>query len=141
MTSRTRNKSIALLLNILSFVIMLGIPFMIIIEKFPSWKRAGGLLSACGFGAFIMAFIAFLIFKKYVIAWATEKLGVISAGVSLIFVFGGLSAVFIVLSLSATLLNDLTTVFIWSTIGAVIGVILQIIARRLKKKVSDHEEN
>ena len=141
MTSRTRNKSIALLLNVLSFVIMLGIPFLVIIEKFPSWKQAGGIFSACGVGVFVMAFIAFLIFKKYIIAWATEKLGVISAGVSLIFVFGSLSAVFLVLSFSATLLNDLTTIFVCSTIASIIGVVLQIIARHLKKKVSDDAEN
>lgn len=141
MKSRTRNKSIALLLNILSFAIMLGLPFWVITEKFPIWKTAGGLMPALGGGAIIMVIIAFFTFKKYIVAWATEKLGAISAGVSLFLLWSFLSAVCVALAKSATLLDDLTTVFILSAIGAGVGVIIQIIARGLNEKVTDHGED
>lgn len=137
MTKRTKSKALAFALNVASFIVMLAPPFWVIIEKFPIWKSEGGAFSALGGGAIIMAVIAFFTFKKYIIAYATEKLGAISAGASLLVLWSALSAVCVALSKSATLLDDLTTIFIWSALGAGVGVVMQLVAKYIKGRVSD----
>lgn len=137
MTSRTKSKAASVVLNILSFAFMLALPFWAITEKFPIWKEEGGIFSALGGGVIIMAVIAFFTFKKYIVAFATEKLGAISAGTSLLVLWSGLSAVCVALAKSATLLDDLTTIFVWSAVGAAVGVVLQLIAKYIKWRTTN----
>lgn len=141
MKSRTLSKTIAFALNVLSFVAMLVPPFVVVSEKFPAWNASGGILTAIGGGGVVMLVIAFFTFKKYILAYATEKLGAISAGVSLLLLWSGFTVVLIVLDKSATLLDDLITVFLWAAIGAAVGVVMQVIARYLCKRVSGNGEN
>jgi hypothetical protein len=119
---------------------MLGLPFMVIAEKFPIWNAAGGILSALGGGSIVMLVIAFFTFKKYILAFAAEKLGAISAGVSLLLLWVTLSVVCVALGKSATLLNDLTTIFVWSAVGSAVGVVMQIAARLIKERNNERAE-
>ena len=140
MARRAKSKTTATVLNILSFVVMLGLPFMVIAEKFPIWNAAGGILSARGGGSIVMLVIAFFTFKKYILAFAAEKLGAISAGVSLLLLWVTLSVVCVALGKSATLLNDLTTIFVWSAVGSAVGVVMQIAARLIKERNNERAE-
>lgn len=140
MARRAKSKTTATVLNILSFVVMLGLPFMVIAEKFPIWNAAGGILSALGGGSIVMLVIAFFTFKKYILAFAAEKLGAISAGVSLLLLWVTLSVVCVALGKSATLLNDLTTIFVWSAVGSAVGVVMQIAARLIKERNNERAE-
>jgi hypothetical protein len=133
------SKAVAVALNILSFVVMLGLPLWIVTEKFPVQKSEGGILAALGFGGIVMGVIVFFTFKKYIVAYATDKLGAISAGVTLTFIWAALTAVCVALAKSATLLDNLTSVFLWSTIGAAAGVVLQTVAKILKERAKDGE--
>jgi hypothetical protein len=133
------SKAVAVALNILSFVVMLGLPLWIVTEKFPVQKSEGGILAALGFGGIVMGVIVFFTFKKYIVAYATDKLGEISAGVTLTFIWAALTAVCVALAKSATLLDNLTSVFLWSTIGAAAGVVLQTVAKILKERAKDGE--
>ena len=140
MKRRAKSKTTATVLNILSFVVMLGLPFLVIAEKFPVWKAAGGILSALGGGSIVMLVIAFFTFKKYILAFAAEKLGAISAGVSLLLLWVTLSVVCVALGKSATLLNDLTTIFVWSAVGSAVGVVMQIAAKLMKERSNERAE-
>lgn len=134
MKTRTKLKTASSIITVLSFVAILGFPFWAICQRFPVMKAQGGSSSAIGSGTIIMAVIAFFVFKKYIVAFATEKLGVISAGVALMFLFGAVTGVLYALAKSATLLDNMTTVFLWATIGATVGVLLQILAKFLREK-------
>ena len=140
MARRAKSKKTATLINVLSFVVMLGLPFVVVVDKFPVWKTAGGILSAIGGGGVVMLVIAFFTFKKYILAYAAEKLGAISAGVSLLLLWVTLSVVCVALAKSATLLSDLTTIFIWSAAGSAIGVVMQIAAKLMKERNNERAE-
>ena len=141
MTRRSVSKAVAAGLNILSFVVMLGLPLWIVTEKFPVWRSSvGGDFPALGLGSVVMLVIAFFTFKKYIVAYAVEKLGAISAGVSLLFTWSALSAVCIALAKRATLLNDLISIFVWSAVGAAVGVCMQIAARLIKERSNERAE-
>lgn len=141
MTRRSVSKAVAAGLNILSFVVMLGLPLWIVTEKFPVWRSSvGGAFPALGLGSVVMLVIAFFTFKKYIVAYAVEKLGAISAGVSLLFTWSALSAVCVALAKSATLLNDLISIFVWSAVGAAVGVCMQIAARLIKERSNERAE-
>lgn len=139
MTRRSVSKAVAVALNILSFVVMLGLPLWIVTEKFPVQKSEGGILAALGFGGIVMGVIVFFTFKNYIVAYATEKLGAISAGVTLMFIWSAFTAVCIALAKSATLLDNLTSVFFWSAVGSAVGVVLQFIAKIIKEKPRNEE--
>ena len=140
MKRRAKSKTTATVLTILSFMVMLGLPFLVITEKFPIWKAAGGIFSALGGGSIVMLVIAFFTFKKYILAYAAEKLGAISAGVSLLLLWVTLSVVCVALGKSATLLSDLTTIFVWSAAGSAIGVVMQIVAKLMKERNNERAE-
>ena len=140
MKRRAKSKTTATVLTILSFMVMLGLPFLVIAEKFPVWKAEGGIFSALGGGSIVMLVIAFFTFKKYILAFAAEKLGAISAGVSLLLLWVTLSVVCVALGKSATLLNDLTTIFVWSAAGSAIGVVMQIVAKLMKERSNERAE-
>lgn len=139
MTRRSVSKAVAAGLNVLSFVVMLGLPLWIVTEKFPVQKSEGGILAALGFGGVVMGVIVFFTFKNYIVAYATEKLGAISAGVKNMFVLSAFTAVCVALEKSATLLGSLTSVFFWSALGSALGVLLQFIAKIIKEKGKDGE--
>lgn len=128
-----KRKALAWLLRVLAVASMVGIPFSVIAYKFPLWRSQGGG-KAIGAGAIILLVILFATFRKYVTAWAAEKLGALSAGVSLILLWSGLAVVCLVLSSITTILEDLATVFIFTAIGAAVGVTLLTVAKRMSRK-------
>lgn len=132
-----KRKSLVLLLRVLAVVSMIGIPFSVIAYKFPLWRTQGGGAGAVGAGAIILVVILFATFRKYVTAWAAEKLGTLSAGVSLILLWSGLAVMCLILTAITTILEDLATVFIFAAIGASVGVGLFAAARRLSAKEDD----
>lgn len=141
MARRAKSKAVAVTLNVLSFVAMLGFPLVVVADKFPVWRSSvGGAFPALGLGSVVMLVIAFFTFKKYIVAYAVEKLGAISAGVSLLFTWSALSAVCIALAKSATLLNDLISIFVWSAAGAAVGVCMQIAAKLIKERSNERAE-
>lgn len=133
MTTRKR-KALVWSLRVLAVASMIGIPFSIIAYKFPLWRTQGGGGGAVGAGAIILVVILFATFRKYVTAWAAEKLGTLSAGVSLILLWSGLAVVCLILTAITTILEDLATVFIFAAIGAAVGVVLLAVAKRLNRK-------
>lgn len=139
----TKNKRKALVwsLRVLAVASMIGIPLSIIAYKFPLWRSQGGGAGAFGAGAIICLVILFITFRKYITAWAAEKLGELSAGVALIFLWSGLSVICIVLSSITNILEDLATVFLFAAIGAAVGLGLLTIAKRLKLKEDDTNGN
>jgi hypothetical protein len=78
-------------------------------------------------------------FKKYITAIAAEKLGTISAGIALVFLWFGLAIALYAVASLATMLNDLSTVFLWAGIGATGGVALQFWAKCLKKRIKEDD--
>ena len=133
MTTRKR-KALVWSLRVLAVASMIGIPFSIIAYKFPLWRTQGGGGGAVGAGAILLMVILFFTFRKYITAWAAEKLGTLSAGVSLILLWSGLAVVCLILTAITTILEDLATVFIFAAIGAAVGVILLAVAKRLSRK-------
>ena len=140
MARRSVSKAVAAGLNILSFVVMLGLPLWIVTEKFPVQKSEGGILAALGFGGVVMGVIVFFTFKSYIVAYAAEKLGAISAGVKNMFGLSAFTAVCVALEKSATLLGSLTSVFFWSALGSALGVLLQFIAKIIKERNNERAE-
>lgn len=139
-----KRKALAVFLRIISFAMFIVTPAMVISEKFPLWKQQGGSGTAIGSGAVILLAIAFITFRKYITAWVTEKLGTMSAGVSLAFFWSVLAIVCMLLAKITTILYDLSTVFTWSAIGAVVGLCFQGFARlaereQKEKRVTDEE--
>lgn len=133
MTTRKR-KALVWSLRVIEVASMIGIPFSIIAYKFPLWRTQGGGGGAVGAGAIILVVILFANFRKYVTAWAAEKLGTLSAGVSLILRWSGLAVVCLILTAITTILEDLATVFIFAAIGKAVGVVLLAVAKRLNRK-------
>lgn len=143
----TKNKRKALVwsLRVLAVASMIGIPFSIIAYKFPLWRTQGGGGGAVGAGAILLMVILFFTFRKYITAWAAEKLGTLSAGVSLVFTWSGLAVVCMVLAAITTILQDLATVFLFAAVGAALGVGLLHLAKRLNEmediaEVTEHDE-
>jgi hypothetical protein len=110
-----------------------------IYDKFPLWRSQGGGGLAIGSGVVIVCVVVYMTFKKYITAIAAEKLGTISAGVALVCLWFGLSIALYALASLATMLNDLSTVFLWAGIGATAGVSLQFWAKCLKKRIKEDE--
>lgn len=108
-------------------------------DKFPLWKSQGGGGLAIGSGVAIVCVVIFMTFKKYITAFAAEKLGTISAGIALVFLWFSLAIALYAVASLATMLNDLSTVFLWAGIGATVGVALQFWARCLKKRVKEDD--
>lgn len=135
-----KRKALAVFLRIISFAMFIAAPAVVISEKFPLWKQQGGSGTAIGSGAVILLAIAFITFRKYITAWVTEKLGTMSAGVSLAFLWSVLAIVCTVLANITTILYDLSTVFTWSAIGAVSGLCFQGFARLAERDPKPKEE-
>ncbi len=133
----TKRKALIWLLRALAVVSMIGIPLSVVAYKFPLWRSQGGGAGAVGAGTIILLVIIFATFRKYVTAWAAEKLGALSAGVSLILLWSGLAVVCLILTSITTILEDLATVFIFAAIGAAVGVGLFAAAKRLSGKEDD----
>ena len=131
MTKRTkRAKTVSAILWVASFLSMLSFPIWAVYLKFPLLREQGHGGLAIGSGTIIIMVIVFVCFKKYISAFAVEKLGlIISAGVSLLLLWSGLALACAILVKAATVLDDLTTVFIWSAVGTLFGVVMQIIAK------------
>lgn len=136
----SRIKVIAFALRMLAVAAFIGFPVWAVAEKFPLWKTRGGDGAALGVGGVLLLIVLFVTFKKYVVAWAAEKLGTISAGVSLVLLWFGAAIVCITLAKIAGIMEDLATVFLWSAVGAGIGVVLQFTARKVSE-IPDVEEN
>ena len=132
MTTRKR-KALVWSLRVLAVASMIGIPFSNIAYKFPLWSTQGGGGGAVGAGAILLMVILFFTFRKYITAWAAEKLGTLSAGVSLVFTWSGLAVVCMVLAAITTILQDLATVFLFAAVGAALGVGLLHLAKRLNE--------
>ena len=129
----TKFKAWAWVLRFLAWATTIGMPVAIIAYKFPLWRSQGGGSGALGAGTIILAVIILVTFRKYIMAWVTEKLGALSAGVSLVLLWCTLAVVCMILASITTILEDLATVFLFSAIGAAIGVGLLYIARKLSQ--------
>lgn len=140
MTARRIKAAIAALYT-LSVVCFFAPVVWAICDKFPLWRSQGGGGLSIGSGAVIVCVVVFMTFKKYITAFAAEKLGTISAGVALVFLWFGLSIALYAVARLATMLNDLSTVFLWAGIGATAGVALQCWARSLKKRIKENDAN
>lgn len=130
----TKRKALVWLLRILAVAFTVGLPLAVIAYKFPLWRSQGGGGGAIGAGTIILVVIVLATFRKYIMAWAAEKLGALSAGVSLILLWSGLAIVCLILAAITTILEDLATVFIFAAIGAAVGVGLFGAAKRLSGK-------
>lgn len=108
-------------------------------DKYTLWRSQGGGGLAIGSGVVIVFVVAYMTFKKYITAFAAEKLGTISAGIALVFLWFGLAIALYAVASLATMLNDLSTVFLWAGIGATAGVALQFWARCLKKRIKEDD--
>ena len=106
-------------------------------DKFPLWRSQGGGGLAIGSGVVIVCVVIYMTFKRYITAFAAEKLGTISAAIALVFLWFGISIALYAVAKLATMLNDLSTVFLWAGIGATAGVALQCWARFLKKRIKE----
>ncbi len=138
----TKHKALALALRILAVIFTVGLPFAVVYSKFPLWRTQGGGWGAFGTGAIILIIIVFVTFRKYITAWATEKLGTLGAGVSLIFLWTTLAIVCMVIAAITTIIQDLATVFIFAAIGAAVGVGLMALAKRIcADEEGDHGED
>lgn len=129
----TKYKAWAWVLRILAWAVTVGMPLTIVAYKFPLWKAQGGGSGAMGAGTIILIIIVLVTFRKYIVAWAKEKLGALSAGVSLVLLWSTLAVVCMVLASITTILEDLATVFLFSAIGAAIGVALLHGARKISQ--------
>ena len=143
--TQSKPKALVWSLRGLAVASMIGIPFSIIAYKFPLWRTQGGGGGAVGAGAILLMVILFFTFRKYITAWAAEKLGTLSAGVSLVFTWSGLAVVCMVLAAITTILQDLATVFLFAAVGAALGVGLLHLAKRLNEmediaEVTEHDE-
>jgi membrane protease YdiL (CAAX protease family) len=133
----TKKKALVIAIRVAAVLAMIGIPFSVISYKFPMWKAQGEGKGAFGVGAVVLVVILFVTFRKYIIAWATEKLGALSAGVSLVFIWASLAIVCMVLAKIGNVLEDLATVFLFASVGAAVGFGLLTIAKRLNLKEDD----
>lgn len=135
----TRRKAVAISLRALAIALFLALPAAVISTKFPLWREQGGSGVAIGSGSLLLIAIVFITFKKYITAFAAEKLGALSAGVSLVFLWSALTLMCILLAEIETIINDLTTVFLWSAIGAAAGLVCLTIARRIVREPMQKE--
>lgn len=135
--TRGKIKAAVATLYALSVICFFAPVVWVIWDKFPLWRSQGGGGLAVGSGVFIIVVIVFVTFKKYITAFAAEKLGTISAGLTLMCLWFGLALVCSAVASLATMLNDMATVFLWAGIGAIGGVALQFWARRLKKRIKE----
>lgn len=135
----TKRKAVAVFLRVLAVALFLALPAAVISTKFPLWREQGGSGVAIGSGALLLIAIIFITFKKYITAFAAEKLGALSAGVSLVFLWSAMTLVCILMAEIATIIDDLTTVFLWSAIGAAAGLSCQAIARRIEQPKQQKE--
>ena len=135
----TKRKAVAVFLRALAIALFLALPAAVISTKFPLWREQGGSGVAIGSGSLLLIAIVFITFKKYITAFAAEKLGALSAGVSLVFFWSAMTLVCILLAKIATIINDLTTVFMWSAIGAAAGLACLTIARCIEREPKHKE--
>lgn len=133
---KNKHKAIAWALRILAVAATVGLPFAVVYTKFPLWRAQGGRFGAIGAGAIILLIVIFVTFKKYILAWATEKLGTLSAGVSLVLLWSTAAIICLAIAAITTIVQDLATVFIFAAIGAAVGVGLFSVA----KMISGDEE-
>ena len=138
---KTRTNVLSTILWISSFLSMISFPVWAVSIKYPLWREQGHGGIAIGSGTIIITVIVFVCFKKYISAFAAEKLGlIISSGVSLVLLWSGLALSCAILAKATTVLDDLTTVFVWSAVGTLLGVVMQIIAKFAAEYTSDKEE-
>ena len=135
----TRRKAVAISLCALAIALFIALPAAVISTKFPLWREQGGSGVAIGSGSLLLIAIVFITFKKYITAFAAEKLGALSAGVSLVFLWSAMTLICILLSEIETIINDLTTVFLWSAIGAATGLVCLTIARCIERPKQQKE--
>ena len=135
-----RRKAVAFSLRALAVALFIALPAAVISTKFPLWREQGGSGVAIGSGSLLLIAIVFITFKKYITAFAAEKLGALSAGVSLVFLWGAMTLMCILLAEIETIINDLITVFLWSAIGAAAGLTCLIIARCMEREPKQQKE-
>jgi hypothetical protein len=138
MTVRRIKAAIAVLYT-LSVICFFAPVVWAIWDKFPLWRSQGGGGLAIGSGVVIVCVVVYMTFKKYITAIAAEKLGTLSAGVALVLLWFGLAIALYAVASLATMLNDLSTVFLWAGIGATAGVALQFWAKCLKKRIKEDD--
>lgn len=141
----TKRKAVAVVLRVLAVALFIALPAAVISTKFPLWREQGGSGVAIGSGSLLLIAIVFVTFKKYITAFAAEKLGALSAGVSLVFLWSALTLVCVMIAEIETIINDLTTIFLWSAIGSAAGLacltIARLIVREPKQKEADDGES
>lgn len=135
----TKRKAVAVVLRVLAVALFIALPAAVISTKFPLWREQGGSGVAIGSGSLLLIAIVFVTFKKYITAFAAEKLGALSAGVSLVFLWSALTLVCVMIAEIETIINDLTTVFLWSAIGAAAGLACLTIARCIERTKQQKE--
>lgn len=128
----TKRKVVAWVLRILAVAATVGLPFAVVYTKFPLWRTQGGRFGAVGTGAIILLIVIFVTFKRYIMAWAAEKLGTLSAGVSLVLLWSTAAIICLAIAAITTIVQDLATVFIFAAVGAAIGVGLFSVAKMIR---------
>lgn len=118
----TKRKVVAWVLRILAVAATVGLPFAVVYTKFPLWRTQVGRFGAVGTGAIILLIVIFFTFKRYIMAWAAENLGALSAGVSLVLLWSTAAIICLAIAAITTIVQDLATVFIFAAVGAAIGV-------------------
>lgn len=140
MTTRRIKAAIAALYS-LSVICFFAPVVWAIWDKFPLWRSQGGGGLAIGSGVVIIGVVLYMTFKRYITAFVAEKLGTLSAGIALVFLWYGIAIALYAVASLATMLNDLSTVFLWAGIGATAGVALQFWARCLKNRIKEDDTN
>jgi hypothetical protein len=138
MTTRRIKAAIAVLYS-LSVICFFAPVVWAIWDKFPLWRSQGGGGLAIGSGVVIIGVVLYMTFKRYITAFVAEKLGTLSAGIALVFLWYGIAIALYAVASLATMLNDLSTVFLWAGIGATAGVALQFWARCLKNRIKEDD--
>lgn len=138
MTTRRIKAAIAVLYS-LSVICFFAPVVWAIWDKFPLWRSQGGGGLAIGSGVVIVGVVLYMTFKRYITAFVAEKLGTLSAGIALVFLWYGIAIALYAVASLATMLNDLSTVFLWAGIGATAGVALQFWARCLKNRIKEDD--
>jgi hypothetical protein len=126
MTVEKKRKTLYLIFKVCSVLVSCFFPIGAVFEKFPVWKNNYGSARTFGVGAIIIMVSVFIIFRKAVFNYLSEKLNLKHAPPIAIWLI--MLIVSYILIFINNFMRDLTTVLWMGVLGCAVGTVLTYIA-------------
>ena len=126
-------------LLVLAYVCYIAFPCYAVLTKYPFWKEEGGIFASLGIGAMLIGIIVAWTLRNALSVWVEKFMGKFVWSQSKFWIGG--TIILLVLNTIGNIISDLLVIWIWGCVGMGVGMVLTIIAKKVKGVASDGEDS